>query len=66
MKVHNMRYLRIKHDLTQAELAKKIGCTDQYVSDIETGKSPASEKFLIKAADVFGVRVSELVGEKIV
>lgn len=66
VKMNGIRYLRIKHDLTQEELAKKIGITRQYISEVEIGKRSVSDKIALKLADVFGVSVSEVRGENIV
>ena len=66
MKMNGIRYLRIKHDFTQEELAKKIGITRQYISEVEIGKRSVSDKIALKLADVFGVSVSEVRGENIV
>lgn len=66
MKMNGIRYLRIKHDFTQEELAKKIGITRQYISEVEIGKRSVSDKIALKLADVFGVSVSEVRGENII
>lgn len=66
MKVNRLKYFRVKNNLTQKELAGKIHCTAQYISDVEVGKYDMSEKMLIRAAEVFDVQVDDLYGEKTV
>lgn len=64
MKVSNIKYYRVSHDLTQRELSQKIGVSDQYICDIENGKSPVSDKVAMKLADVFNVSVDEVRSER--
>lgn len=45
-----LRFYREKSELTQAELAARLFCSDSLISSIETGQSPATEEFA-KAAD---------------
>lgn len=42
MKRINLKIRRIQKDLSQKELAKKVGLTNQSISDFETGKSNPS------------------------
>jgi len=55
LKVH-----RALHDLTQEELAKKIGVARATVNAIEKGKYDPSLKLAFKMARFFGVNVEEL------
>lgn len=53
-------------DMTQKELAEKIGCTDKAVSRWETGKGLPDSSLLIPLASILGITVNELLtGEKI-
>lgn len=53
-------------NMTQKELAEKIGCTDKAVSRWETGKGLPDSSFLIPLASILGITVNELLtGEKI-
>lgn len=53
-------------NMTQKELAEKIGCTDKAVSRWETGKGLPDMSFLIPLSDELKVTVNELLtGEKI-
>jgi len=58
--------LRKQNDMTQKELAEKIGVTDKAVSRWETGKGFPDVSLLVSLASTLGVSVSEIVmGEKI-
>ena len=57
----NLTELRKYHDLSQEELAEKIGVSRQTLSKYETGESlPDIEKSKL-LADVFGVSVDDLI-----
>ncbi len=57
---------RTEKNLTQKELAEKIGCTDKAISRWETGKGMPDSSFLVPLADTLGITVNELLtGEKI-
>lgn len=57
---------RTELNLTQKDLAEKIGCTDKAISRWETGKGMPDSSFLVPLADILGVTVNELLtGEKI-
>jgi transcriptional regulator with XRE-family HTH domain len=53
--------LRKKKDMTQKDLAKKLGVTDKAVSRWETGKGFPDVSLLITLAGEMGVSVSELI-----
>ncbi len=58
---------RTEMNLTQKELAEKIGCTDKAVSRWETGKGLPDMSFLIPLSNELNVSVNELLmGEKII
>ena len=52
---------RVKHNLTQEELAKKIGKTSQFISNIETGKRKPSLSTLINIAKVLNLSLDYLI-----
>ncbi len=57
---------RTELNMTQKDLAEKIGCTDKAISRWETGKGLPDSSFLVPLADILGVTVNELLtGEKI-
>lgn len=57
---------RTELNMTQKDLAEKIGCTDKAISRWETGKGMPDSSFLVPLADILGVTVNELLtGEKI-
>lgn len=57
---NELRVLRAKHDLTQAELADKLGVSRQTVNAIETGKYDPSLPLAFKIARVFGETVERI------
>ncbi|NLA85351.1 MAG: helix-turn-helix transcriptional regulator [Clostridiales bacterium] len=58
---YNLKIARIKNNLTQAELAKKVGITNKYLSQLETGKSKNPSKPLMeKIAKCLNCTVQEL------
>jgi putative transcriptional regulator len=57
---NELRVLRARHNLTQAELAEKLGVTRQTVNAIETEKYDPSLSLAFKMAAVFGQTVEEI------
>lgn len=58
---------RINANLTQKELAQKLGCTDKAVSRWETGRGMPDISFVIPLSQALGVSAGELIaGEKYV
>jgi len=56
----NIKLYRGRNKWTQAELAEKINISINFLSDIETGKKWASPITLVKLADIFKIKVYEL------
>lgn len=50
-----VRGLRVKEDITQEELAKRLGIAQTRVSEIESGKRPISRNMAKKLADAFNM-----------
>jgi putative transcriptional regulator len=58
---NEIRRLRFEHgEMTQQQLAEKIGVTRQTVNAIETGKYWPSLEVAFRIAEVFGLRVDEV------
>ena len=55
-----IRELREEKDLSLRELAKKIGVTAAFLSDIELGRRYPSDKVLLEMAKVLGTVVEDL------
>ncbi len=51
---------RKKKGFTLKALAERVGCTDAYISQIETGKAKPSIKVLQKIAKVLEVEIRDL------
>jgi putative transcriptional regulator len=58
---NNIRALRFAHgEMTQAELAERIGVTRQTVIAIEQGRYSPSLEMAFRIARVFGVRLDDV------
>lgn len=58
---NQIRRLRFEHgEMTQSELAERIGMTRQTVAAIEAGKYSPSLEAAFRIAQVFGVGVEEV------
>ena len=57
---NDLRVLRAKHDLTQAQLADRLGVSRQTVNAIETGKYDPSLPLAFKIAGVFGEPIEKI------
>ncbi len=57
-----LRDLREDNDLTQLDVAKYIGTTQQYYSKYETGRHELPIRFLYKLAELYKVSADYLLG----
>ena len=57
-----LKRLRALNRMTQAELAQRVGYSQQAVARWETNRSTPDPNTLIRLAHIFGVTVDELVG----
>jgi len=57
---NELRVLRARHDLTQAQLADRLGVSRQTVNAIETGKYDPSLPLAFKIAEVFGELIEKI------
>ncbi|MEY8848139.1 helix-turn-helix transcriptional regulator [Psychroserpens sp. XS_ASV72] len=57
---NNIKIERARHDMTQADLADKIGVSRQSINAIEKGKYIPSALLAIKIAQLFKLSVEEL------
>ena len=55
-----LKVQRAIHDLTQEDLAEKVGVTRQTINAIEKQKYDPSLKLAFKLANLFNVRIDEL------
>ncbi len=55
-----LRLLRVFHDLTQKELAEKLGIAKSYISEIESGKKDPTLKLIYQYAMHFKVSASSI------
>ena len=57
---NRLKVARAEKDLTQEDLAQRIGVSRQSINAIETGRYVPSTVLALKMAQVFGKRVEEL------
>jgi putative transcriptional regulator len=57
---NELRILRARHNITQAELADKLGVSRQTVNAIETEKYDPSLPLAFKIARVFACRIEDV------
>ena len=57
---NRLKVARAEMDLTQEDLAKRIGVSRQSINAIETGKYVPSAVLALKMAQVFGKAVEEI------
>ena len=57
---NELRVLRAKHNITQAELAERLGVSRQTVNAIETEKYDPSLPLAFKIAQTFGCRIEDI------
>lgn len=59
---NTLKTLRLKEEITQAQLAKKLGITKSVISAYETGLRMPSYDILIHIAQIFNVSTDFLLG----
>ncbi len=57
---NRLKVLRAEHNLTQEELAQRVGVSRQAINAIETGKYDPSLPLAIKVGRLFGKPVEEI------
>ncbi len=57
-----MKYQRLKHNLTLRELEKQTGISNGTLSRWENGKVLPNIDFCVKLADFYGISLDELIG----
>lgn len=58
---NQIRRLRFEHgEMTQEQLAKRVGCTRQTINAIEAAKYGPSLELAFKIADEFGVSLEQV------
>ena len=55
-----LKQIRLFHQLKQVELAEKLGISNSYLSEIESGRKSVSMDLLHKYSEVFSVPASSL------
>ena len=57
---NELRVLRARYDLSQAELAERLGVSRQTVNAVETGRYDPSLSLAFKIAALFGHPIEEI------
>ena len=57
----NLRRLRLDHNYTQQQLGKMLNLSRQAYSNYETGKRIPDIDLLIRLADIYGVKLEQLI-----
>ena len=57
---NKLKVFRAMHDMTQEELAQKLGVTRQTIVSLENGKYDPSIGLAFKTADLFGVKIEDI------
>ncbi|CAB3290196.1 Transcriptional regulator, XRE family [Methanocaldococcus lauensis] len=57
---NKLKYYRVLHNLTQEDLAKRLGVSRQTIIAIEKGKYCPSLKLAFKIAKFFGVKIEDI------
>lgn len=57
---NNLKVYRAMEDITQGELAERVGVSRQAINSIETGKYDPSLELAFKLADEFDCQIEDL------
>ncbi len=57
---NRLKVLRAERNMTQGDLAEKLGISRQSVNAIETGKYDPSLPLAFRIADLFALRIEEI------
>lgn len=57
---NNLKKIRVKKNITQSEIAKKLGVDRSFVSNIENAKTNPTLSTITNLAKVLGVSANEL------
>ena len=60
----NLKRIRHQKGISQTDIAKSLGISRQFISDIENGKNEMSLRRAIEIANFLNVSLDELVGRK--
>lgn len=56
----NLKVLRAKHNVTQKDLARKLGVSPSTLSMIESGENTPSLELAYKIASIFGKSIEDI------
>ena len=61
--MNRIKELRAIHNLTQAQLAERLGTTDATIQRLETGKRQLTQRWAEQIAGTLGLDVTEVFGK---
>ena len=61
-----VKFARIRAELTQEQLAERVGLSIAYLSNIETGSTKVSLSTVVKLANTLGVTLDDLMCDNVV
>lgn len=56
----NIKKLRINSNMTQKQLAKKLGVAESFINEVETGKRVINEAMISKISKVLGKEINDI------
>lgn len=59
-----LKHFRFEHKLSQEQLGEKVGVSDKYISDLETGRGKPSFEMIEDFARIFEVDILEMLSDK--
>lgn len=62
--MNNIKKYRLSINLTQVQLARRLGVTQSSVAMWETGKAMPRASMLVEMGKLFGVTIEQLLGEE--
>ena len=60
--MNRLKEMRLEKGWSQAQLGKKLNCTDVTVSRYETGQHGMDDEVIVKLCDIFGCTADYLLG----
>ena len=60
--MHNIKYYRVKKEMTQAELAERFGVSQPYIAQLERITRKPSYAILTEMIELFGATAGQILG----
>lgn len=56
----NIKRLRMNSNMTQKQLAKKLGVAESFINEVETGKRVINEAMIARVSNIFGKEINDI------